>query len=123
MEFVVHNVWFNGNRPPQSKYSLLKMWPPFEIARDVAYFLGFLNFYLMCIPYFKQRVAPLRPLASLEMDANVSDPMTKKWHRARADMISAIVEDPCIAHYDFRKRPFLLTDFSKLGFGYKSVPT
>ena len=30
----------------------------------------------------------------------------------------ALISDPCIAQYDFQKRPFILTDFSKLGFGY-----
>ena len=33
-------------------------------------------------------------------------------------MILTIVSDPCVARYDFKKRPYLLTDFSKLGFGY-----
>jgi hypothetical protein len=31
-------------------------------------------------------------------------------------MISAIIEDPCITRYDSKKRPYLLTDFPKLGF-------
>jgi hypothetical protein len=72
----------------------------------------------MYIPYFEQRVASLRPLASMDMDADVSGLMTAERQRARKDMISAIIDDPCIARYDFRKRPYLLTDFSKLGFGY-----
>ena len=33
-------------------------------------------------------------------------------------MILAITEDPCITRYEFRKRLYLLTDFSKLGFSY-----
>ena len=29
-----------------------------------------------------------------------------------------ILADPCLARYDCKKRPYLLTDFSKAGFGY-----
>ena len=50
MEFVGHDVCENGNRPAQSKRGLLKTWPKFEVVRDVASFLGFLNFYSMYIP-------------------------------------------------------------------------
>ena len=60
MEFVGHDVCTDGNRPAQSKHSLLKTWPPFKVARDIHSFLGFLNFYNNYIPYFEQRVEPLR---------------------------------------------------------------
>ena len=87
--------------------------------RDVASFLGFLNFYSAYVPYFEQRVAPLRDLvAGREMEANISKEMTDVHKKAREDMILAIVSDPCIARHDFEKRSYLLTDFSKLGFGY-----
>ena len=66
----------------------------------------------------EQRVACLRLLASMDMDADITHLMTDERKRTREDMISAILSDPCIARYDFRKRPYLLTDFSKLGFGY-----
>ena len=72
----------------------------------------------MYIPYFEQRVASLNPLASMDMDADITGLMTEERKRAREDMISAIIEDPCVARYDFCKRPYLLTGFSKFGFGY-----
>ena len=44
--------------------------------------------------------------------------MAGEYHKAREDMIMAILSDPCVARYDFNKRPYLLTVFSKKGFGY-----
>ena len=44
--------------------------------------------------------------------------MADEHHKAREDLIMAILSDPCVARYDFNKRPYLLTDFSKKGFGY-----
>ena len=113
MEFVGHDVCTDGNKPAQSKHSLLKTWPPFKVARDIHSFLGFLNFYSNCIPYFKQHVEPLRDLAKFDLDAEVSDLMAGEHHKARKDMIIAIPSDPCVTRYDFNKRPYLLTDFQR----------
>ena len=107
MEFVGHDVCIDGNRPAMSKHALLKAWPPFKLARDVASFLGFLNFYSSYIPYFEQRVAPLRAMAKLEMDAPVENLMKTEQIDARKDMIDAIVSDPCIARHDYKKRSIL----------------
>ena len=46
------------------------------------------------------------------------DQWTDAHEAARTDLIKAILDDPCLARYDYAKRPYLLTDFSKLGFGY-----
>ena len=32
-------------------------------------------------------------------------------------MIISILSNPYLARFDYKKRPYLLTDFSKLGFG------
>ena len=85
MEFVGHDVCTGGNKPTQSKHSLLKTWPPFEVARDIHSFLGFLIFYNKYIPYFEQRVEPLRDLAKLDLDADVSSLMAGEHHKARED--------------------------------------
>ena len=69
----------------------------------------------MYIPYFEQRVASLRPLASMEMDSDVTALITDEHLRARKDMIVVITSDPCIKRHDFKKRSYLLTDFSKRG--------
>ena len=44
--------------------------------------------------------------------------MKENHFKARKDMIMAILFDPYLARFDYKKRPYLLTDFSKLGFGY-----
>ena len=72
----------------------------------------------MYIPYFEQRVASLRPLSSMEMDSDVTALSTDEHERARQDMIFAITSDPCIKRHDFKKSSYLLTDFSKRGFGF-----
>ena len=54
------------------------------------------------IPYMEQRVVCLCLLASMEMDAATTHLMTDEQKRAREDMLSAIISDPCVARYDFR---------------------
>ena len=49
MECVGRDVSTDGNRPVQSKHSLLKTSPSFKVARDIHSFLGFLNFYRVII--------------------------------------------------------------------------
>jgi hypothetical protein len=44
-EFVGVNMRENGNRPAQSKHSLLKTWPAPEFVQDVAKLIGFAQFY------------------------------------------------------------------------------
>ena len=99
-EFVGHDVCTNVNRPAQSKHSLLKTWPGFKVARDVSSFLGFLNFYSSYIPYFEQRVLPLRELSKLDMDAKVDTLMKDEHFKAREDcMVMTILNDPCLARF------------------------
>ena len=52
------------------------------------------------------------------MIQNITTVLKPEHHEAKQDMIDAICSNPCIARYDFNKRPYLLTDFSKKGFGY-----
>ena len=89
----------------------------FRIARDVSSFLGFMNFYATYIPWFEERAAPLRELAKLDMQSNIEPLMKEEHFKAREDLIMAILSDPCLARFDYKKRPYLLADFSKRGFG------
>ena len=50
------------------------------------------------------------------MDHDITGMLKEDNESAKVDMINAVISDPCIAHYDFEKRPYLLTDFSKVGF-------
>lgn len=86
-------------------------------------FLGFFNFYSIYIPYFEQRATPLRPLAKLEMEADITQQITPEIAGAREDPITAILSDPCVAHFNHKKKSYLLTDVSKLGYGYNLCQT
>jgi len=121
MEFVSHDICANGNCPAMSKHALLAHWPPFIIARDIASFVGFLNFYSCYIPCFEQRIVPLQNLSKHDMESDISDLLTPEHENAKRDMIDAITSDPCIARFDYKKCPYLLTDFSKNGFGYVTM--
>ena len=90
----------------------MKTWPPFEVDRDVATLLWFLNFYSMHIPYFEQRVTSLRTLANFDMDHDITGMLKIEHESTKVDMINAVISDPCISRYDFEKRPYLLIDFS-----------
>ena len=117
MELLGIDCCNNGNCPVMSKKEVYKHWPPFVVARDIASFLGFMNFYSKFIPYFEHRAAPLCALVKLEMTAPVEKVLTPTHHTAHANLIDALVSDPCIARYVSTKRNFLLTDYSRLGFG------
>ena len=90
--------------PGSIKTFFIEIMAPFQVARDVASFLGFLNFNSMYIPYFEQRVACLRPLAAMELEADVSSAMSEEHESAQKGMNNAITSDPCLAHFDHKKR-------------------
>ena len=77
-----------------------------------------MNFYGKFIPYFEHRAAPLCDLAKLEMTVCIIDLLTPAHASTRTDLIGALISDPCLARHDPEKRPYLLTDYSKFGFGY-----
>ena len=99
MEFFGHDVCASGNRPAISKHALMEHWPPFVTARDIASFVGFLNFYSCYIPCFEQRIEPLQNLTKLnmEMESVITDLLTPEHDSAKRDMIDAITSNPCIA--------------------------
>jgi hypothetical protein len=57
-EFVGINVSSDGNQPAMLKHELLKHWPIPELVRNVASFVGILQFYSKFIPHFEIRVKP-----------------------------------------------------------------
>jgi hypothetical protein len=65
-EFLGINVCADGNRPAQSKHTLLKTWPAPETVRNVAMFIGLAQFYSRFIHNFELRVAPLREITKQE---------------------------------------------------------
>jgi hypothetical protein len=64
-EFVGIDVCADGNRPAESKHTLLKTWPAPETVCDIAKFIGFAPFYSRFIHNFELRIAPLRVKGSV----------------------------------------------------------
>ncbi len=58
-KFVGNNICPEGNHPAQSKHDLLPTWPKPEIVRDVAKFIGFVQFYSVHLHHFKLRITRL----------------------------------------------------------------
>ncbi len=117
-EFVGIDVCADGNQPAKSKHNLLLTWPAPEFVRNVAKFIGFCQFYSRFIHHFKLRIAPLRKLTKHEY----TDPIKPLWTDAAQatweDMKTAIVSDPCLKRFDYRKLMVLQTDFSAMEFSY-----
>jgi hypothetical protein len=117
-EFVGVDVCDDGNRPAKSKHTLLKTWPPPELVRDVAKFISFAQFYSRFIHHFEIRIAPLLELTKLKYTEPVAPHWTPAAQAALDDMKEAVLSDPCLLRFDYRKLIVLRTDFSKDGFGF-----
>ena len=106
------------NRPAQSKFDLLNSWPTPTTVRDVASFVGFAVFYSKHIPCFEARVKRLREIMKFEY----TEPAAPHWNAdAKSefdDIKNAILSDPCLKRFDYKKLVILQTDFSSLSFGY-----
>jgi hypothetical protein len=112
------NICTNGNRPAQSKHTLLKTWPAPETVRNVAKFIGFAQFYLCFIHNFELWIAPLRKITKEEF----TDLIAPYWNDAAQasldDMKDAILTNLCLLRFDYQKLIVLCTDFSCIGFGW-----
>ena len=101
-----------------SKHQLLVHWPTPVIVRDVAKFVGFLQFYSRFIPNFEVRISPLCEIMREEYTSPIGSAWTSAANAAFEEMRHAILADPCLRRYDHHKLLVLRTDFSALGFGY-----
>jgi hypothetical protein len=119
VDFVGHNLTKKGNYPASSKDTLLVNWLTPTMVRDIASFIGFGNLYSKYIPYFEQRISPLRSIMK-EFDYNhrlKGDEWTKEADAAFHDIRNSILSKPCLQRISADKRPYLLTDFSAIGLG------
>ncbi len=64
------------------------------------------------------RAAPLRALMKREYTDPIADHWMTQAESAWNDLKEAILLDPCIQRFDYRKLVVLRTDFSSFGFGY-----
>jgi len=101
-----------------SKHELLKHWPVPILVRDVASFVGFLQFYSKFIPHFEVRVETLRHIMAREYTEEVGDMWTPEARAVFDDLRNSILCDPCLRRFDPNRLTVLRTDFSAKGFGY-----
>jgi hypothetical protein len=96
-EFVGNDVCEEGDCPAQSKHHLLSTWPKPELVRDIAKFIGFMQFYSMYIYHFKLRITPLHKLT---INHEYTKPVTPIWtdaaQQALDDLKGAILSDSCL---------------------------
>ncbi len=118
LEFVGINMSPDRNRPAMSKHEQIKHWPIPELVRDVASFVGFLQFYSKFIPNFEIRVEPLCRLMDREYTEQVGDLCTSEVQTTFSNLCGSILCNPCLWRFDPRKITILRTDFSAKGFGY-----
>jgi hypothetical protein len=117
-EFVGINVSPDGNRPAMSKHELLKHWPPPTLVRDVASFVGFLQFYGKFIPCFELRAKPLREIMKREYTKEIGTMWTMEAQATFDNLRQSVLSNPCLRRFDLAKLTVLCTDFSAKGFGY-----
>ena len=72
----------------------------------------------MYIPYIEQRVSSLCTLSKFDMDHDIPGMLKEDHESTKVDIINYVISDPCIYRFDFEKRPYLLTGFSKFCSGY-----
>jgi hypothetical protein len=117
-EFVGIDVCLDGNHLAKSKHQLLETWPVLELVRNIAEFLGFVQFYSQFIPNFEVCVAALRGVTKQEYTDTVGPHWTPEAQAAWEDMKGSILSDPCIQRFDHCKLIMLRTNFSSLEFGF-----
>ena len=117
-KFVGIDVSPDGNRPAKSKHGLIKSWPDPEFVRDVAKFIGFAQFYSRFIHHFELRISPLREICRNDYTEPVAPFWTDAAQKSFDDMRAAMISDPCLQRFDYKKPVILRTDFSARGFGY-----
>jgi hypothetical protein len=101
-----------------SKHQLLIHWPTPVIVRDIAKFVGSLQFYSRFIPNFKVHILPLRDIMLAEYTLPIGSSWTPAANAVFKEMWQAILSDPCLRHYNHQKLLVLRTIFLAEGFGY-----
>ncbi len=101
-KFVGMDMCDNGNRPAQSKHSLLKTWPAPEFVHGIAKLIGFAQFYSGFIPNFEMRAESLRTICKQEYTKPVAAHWTPEAEGAWEDLKDAILSDPCIQRFNYQ---------------------
>ncbi len=117
-KFVGANVLPDGNCPAMSKHQLLDHWPTPEFVRDIASFIGSVQFYSAFILYFEVRAKPLQEIMQHEYTLHVGDLWTPAATAAFDELRHCILCYPCLCHFNHRKLTVLRTEFLSQGFSY-----
>jgi hypothetical protein len=107
-KFVRIDVCPDGNRPAMSKHQLLQHRPSPTIVRNVAKFVGLMQFF----PNFDIQITPLRELLHKENTTMLGCMWNVEAAVACNNMCHIILKDPCLRHYNHGKMLVLCTDFS-----------
>ncbi len=117
-EFVGIDVSPDGNCPAMSKHELLQSWPMPSLVRNVASFVGFLQFYSKFIPCFELCAEPLQTIMLQEYTKPIGDMWMPDVQSTFDSLRNSILKDPCLRCFDPAKSTVLRTDFSSKRFGY-----
>jgi hypothetical protein len=77
-EFVGIDICPKGNHPAMLKHQLLEHWPTPISVRNVAKFMGFMQFYSLFIPNFEILITPCRTILQEEYTAQLGDLWTSE---------------------------------------------
>jgi hypothetical protein len=101
-----------------SKHDLLRHWLIPKLVRNVASFVGFLQFYSNFIPHFEVRSLPLCKIMSRKYKEPVGNMWTPKANSSFKKLKQSVLCNPCLSWFDHCKFTVLRTNISALGFGY-----
>ena len=79
-----------------SKHDLIKQWSVPELVRDIASFVGFLQFYSKFILNFEICVEPLRRIIQLEYTKVVGDLWMPEVQTTFDNLRGSILCNPCL---------------------------
>jgi hypothetical protein len=119
VEWIGHDLRWNGNSPASSKFSLLHDWTLPTSGVSLHSFIGLCTYYNKFVPWFETDIKPLRDLERRHHRKPIpADAWTPSLSATFETFKVAITSDPCLARYDESMPSFLKTDWSALGMGY-----
>jgi hypothetical protein len=117
-KFVRIDICQDRNHPAMSKHQRLQHWPTPIIVRDVAKFVGLMQFYSRFIPHFEIQIIPLRDILCKDYSSMLESLWTKEAQAAFDAIRWEILDDPCLRRYNHCELLVLSMDFFAKGFGY-----
>jgi hypothetical protein len=100
------------------KHELLKHWPIPDLVRNVASFVGFLQFYSKLILHFDIRAKPFQRIMEQAYMEAVGDLWTPEVQATFNNLHGLILCNSCLWRFDPRKITILRTEVLAKGFGY-----